>query len=170
MTKAASEEDHKRVAELAGALTALKANTAELLQRKKQLQQLNRWFDIALNNMARGLSMFDADQRLIVCNKLYREFYDLPQRLTRPGTPLAKIVRYHAKQETGRDSPEEIERQCEWIHQHVAKLAQGRPSRIRSSSRADASRRSPINRSQAAAGRYSGRHHRATQGRTENHG
>ena len=124
-TKTASEEDGKRVAELAGALTALKANTAELLERKKQLQQLNRWFDVALNNMARGLSMFDANQRLIVCNKLYREFYDLPQRLTRPGTPLAKIVRYHAKQETGRDSPEEIERQCEWIHQHVAKLAQG---------------------------------------------
>ena len=124
-TKTASEEDGKRVAELAGALTALRANTAELLQRKKQLQQLNRWFDIALNNMARGLSMFDANQRLIVCNKLYREFYDLPQRLTRPGTPLAKIVRYHAKLETGRDNPEEIERQCEWIHRHVAKLAQG---------------------------------------------
>ena len=58
------------------------------MQRKKQLQQLNRWFDVALNNMGRGLSMFDAEQRLIVCNKQYREIYDLPARLTRPGTPL----------------------------------------------------------------------------------
>ncbi len=57
---------------MAQALTSLKENTAELLQRKKQLQQLNRWFDVALNNMGRGLSMFDAQQRLIVCNKLYR--------------------------------------------------------------------------------------------------
>ena len=40
-----------------------------LLEQKKQLEQLNGWFDIALNNMVRGLSMFDADQRLIVCNK-----------------------------------------------------------------------------------------------------
>ena len=51
--------DQHRIAELARALTALKANTAELLQRKKQLQQLNRWFEVALNNMGRGLSMFD---------------------------------------------------------------------------------------------------------------
>ena len=60
---------HHRVVELAHALTALKANTAELLQRKRQLQQLNRWFDIALNNMGRGLSMFDGEQRLIVATR-----------------------------------------------------------------------------------------------------
>ena len=42
--------------------------------------------------MARGLSMFDAEPRLIFCNKLYREIYDLPEELTRPGTPLADIV------------------------------------------------------------------------------
>ncbi len=113
------------MAELAGALTALKKNTTELLQRKRQLQQLNRWFDVALNNMGRGLSMFDGKQRLIVCNKLYRQIYDLPQQLTRPGTPLAKIVRYHVKQETGREDPEEIRCQCDWIERHVAKLMQG---------------------------------------------
>ncbi len=113
-------------AELAGALTALNKNTAELLQRKRQLQQLNRWFDVALNNMARGLSMFDAKQRLIVCNKLYREIYGLPQHLARPGTPLAKILRYHVKQETGREDADEIRRQCEWIEAHVAKLTRGK--------------------------------------------
>ena len=73
------------VIELAQAITALKANTAELLQRKKELQQLNRWFDVALNNMGRGLSMFDAEQRLIVCNKQYREIYDLPAPLDAAG-------------------------------------------------------------------------------------
>jgi hypothetical protein len=35
-------------------------------------KQLSRWFEIALNNMGRGLSIFDAEQRLIVCNKRYR--------------------------------------------------------------------------------------------------
>ena len=113
------------VIELAQAITALKANTAELLQRKKELQQLNRWFDVALNNMGRGLSMFDSEQRLIVCNKQYREIYDLPARLTRPGTPLANIVRWHVKQAIGRDDPQEIERQCAWIKAHIAKLACG---------------------------------------------
>src|SRR5438552_2317273 len=52
---------------------------------KEQLARVNQWFEVALNNMARGLSMFDAEQRLIVCNRLYREIYDLPEELTRPG-------------------------------------------------------------------------------------
>jgi len=111
--------------ELAHALTSLKENTSELLQRKKQLQQLNRWFDIALNNMGRGLSMFDDQQRLIVCNKLYRSIYNLPPRLTRPGTCLASIVRFHVKRDNGQDDPQEIERQCAWIRAHIAKLARG---------------------------------------------
>jgi len=95
LSQTQTTEDGRTVAELASALTALRAHTTEILQRKKQLNQLNRWFNIALNNMARGLSMFGADQRSIVCNRLYREIYGLPERLTRPGTPLANILRYH---------------------------------------------------------------------------
>jgi len=64
---------------------------------KREFAQLNRWFEIALNNMGRGLSMFDADQRLIVCNKRYRDIFSLPESLTQPGTPFAEIVRYHVK-------------------------------------------------------------------------
>jgi diguanylate cyclase (GGDEF)-like protein len=97
-----------------------------LLAQKKQLEQLNAWFDIALNNMVRGLSMFDADQRLIVCNNSYRQMYALPETLARPGTPLAEIVRYHVMQETGRDGEAEVAKQAEWIAQHVEKLREGR--------------------------------------------
>lgn len=97
-----------------------------LLQQKKQLEQLNGWFDIALNNMVRGLSMFDADQRLIVCNKSYRQMYGLPEELTRPGTPLVDIVRYHVKRETGRDGAEEATKLDKWLAEHLAKLAGGR--------------------------------------------
>jgi len=93
---------------------------------KEQLARVNQWFEVALNNMARGLSMFDAEQRLIVCNKLYREIYDLPEELTRPGTPLTEIVRYHVKRETGRDSPEDHKLQRKWIAEHVAELARGK--------------------------------------------
>ncbi len=112
--------------DLAEALAALRIHTAEILARKRELTQLNRWFDVALNNMGRGLSMFDAEQRLIVCNKLYRELYDLPARLARPGTPLADIVRYHVMQETGSADAEAVRQQCRWIEQHLAKLAKGR--------------------------------------------
>ncbi len=97
-----------------------------LLEQKRKLEQLNGWFDIALNNMVRGLSMFDADQRLIVCNKSYREMYALPEELTRPGTPLADIVRYHVKHETGRDGDAEVAGQQRWIAEHISKLASGK--------------------------------------------
>lgn len=97
-----------------------------LIEQKKQLEQLNTWFGIALNNMVRGLSMFDDEQRLIVCNNSYRQMYGLPAELTRPGTPLADIVRYHVKQETGRDGAEELAHQAKWLEEHVAKLASGR--------------------------------------------
>jgi len=93
---------------------------------KKEFNKLNRWFEIALNNMGRGLSMFDENQRLIVCNKRYREIFSLPDALTKPGTPFADIVRYHVKKETGRDGPEEIDSQLRWIAGHVAEMAQGR--------------------------------------------
>ena len=48
-------------------------DTCLLLEQKRSLEQLNTWFEVALNNMVRGLSMFDAEQRLIVCNKSYRQ-------------------------------------------------------------------------------------------------
>jgi diguanylate cyclase (GGDEF)-like protein len=92
---------------------------------KGQLAQLGGWFEIALNNMARGLSMFDAEQRLLVCNRLYREIFDLPKRLTRPGTPLAEIIRYHVRKETGSDTAKDRENQRKWIEYHVAALARG---------------------------------------------
>ncbi len=104
----------------------LTLNTEDILEHKQQLDQLNGWFEVALDNMARGLSMFDAAQRLIVCNKLYKEIYQLPSELTRPGTPLADIVHYHVVNETGRDCPDDLEKQRQWIDHHVAELARGK--------------------------------------------
>ena len=93
---------------------------------KKQIEQLNSWFEIALNNMARGLSMFDGEQRLVVCNNLYREIFDLPEALTQPGTPFAEIIAYHVWKETGQDSKESRRQQKKWITDHVAALALGK--------------------------------------------
>ena len=111
---------------LAQALTALRPDDERILEQTKLLAELNRCLDVALNNMGRGLSMFDAEARLIVCNKLYRAIYDLPEALTRPGTPLAAIVRHHVKNETGRDDTQELESQQKWIETHVAELALGK--------------------------------------------
>lgn len=108
--------------------TAPELETAleQLSKREKELAQLNGWFEVALNNMARGLSMFDSEQRLIVCNKAYQEIYELPDALTKRGTSLAELARYHAKRETGRDGPDEIAKQRAWIDHHAEEIARGK--------------------------------------------
>jgi len=48
-----------------------------LLQREEDLRTQNAILDAALSNMLQGLAMFDAEQRLIVCNRRYAEMYAL---------------------------------------------------------------------------------------------
>lgn len=122
-SRAGSTEQSHTATDLARALTA---NTADLLEYKREIEQINGWFEIALNNMARGLSMFDAEARLIVCNDVYRQIYELPEELTRRGTPLLDIISYHVKKETGRNGEKDRESQRQWIETHVAELARGK--------------------------------------------
>jgi signal transduction histidine kinase len=124
--KKAAGEAHEISADLARTLEALQANDLQIIEQGRQLQRLNSRFEIALNNMARGLSMFDTNQCLIVCNKMYREIYQLPLELTQPGTTLAEIVRYHVWRETGVDDDKAIQKERIWIEHHIAQLRRGR--------------------------------------------
>src|SRR5439155_18409200 len=71
---------------LARSVAVFKAKSIELLQKKGELERLNLQLDAAINNMPLGLSMFDAQDRLLVCNQRYAEMYELPNELTLPGT------------------------------------------------------------------------------------
>jgi diguanylate cyclase (GGDEF)-like protein/PAS domain S-box-containing protein len=66
--------------------------TAALREREAELRAQNLRFDAALKNMAHGLSMFDKNQRLIVCNDRYHEMYGLTPDQTKPGTALRAIL------------------------------------------------------------------------------
>jgi diguanylate cyclase (GGDEF)-like protein len=70
----------------------LQMHNEMLRQSEEALQLQNQRFAAALNNMAHGMSMFDSEQRLVVCNDLYLEMYGLPEELGRPGTPLKAIL------------------------------------------------------------------------------
>jgi diguanylate cyclase (GGDEF)-like protein len=60
--------------------------------REKTLAAQNMRFDAAISNMPHGLSMYDAEWRLLICNERYRQIYDMPPELTRTGTPFKKIL------------------------------------------------------------------------------
>ena len=79
------------VGSLARSVAVFKARSIELLQKKGELERANLQLDAAVNNMPLGLSMFDAQDRLLVCNKRYADMYGLPGSLMRPGTARCAI-------------------------------------------------------------------------------
>src|SRR5690606_21047371 len=62
--------------------------------REKTLASQNMRFDAALSHMTHGLSMYDADHRLVICNQRYREMYGMPDEMVRPGARLGDILAY----------------------------------------------------------------------------
>ncbi len=63
-----------------------------------QLTTQNVRFNAALNNMAQGLCMFDANRKLVICNERYAAMYALPPELVRPGTAHEDIIRNRVAQ------------------------------------------------------------------------
>jgi diguanylate cyclase (GGDEF)-like protein len=57
--------------------------------------------DTAINNMSQGLVMFDAAERLVVCNDLYIEMYGLSREIVKPGCSFRELLRYSAEDRSG---------------------------------------------------------------------
>jgi diguanylate cyclase (GGDEF)-like protein len=67
--------------------------SSEIVQRRKfDLERQNLRFDAAVNNISQGLSMHDAQGRLVITNQPYQRIYNLPPHLLRPGTALDAIL------------------------------------------------------------------------------
>lgn len=47
---------------------------------------------VALNNMTQGVVMFDANERLVVCNERYIEMYGLSPDVVKPGASLVDVI------------------------------------------------------------------------------
>jgi diguanylate cyclase (GGDEF)-like protein len=89
-----SRDDRDEVGDMARAVQVFKDNAGELEERKVQLELAYRHLDIALNNMTHGLCMFDAQQRLVICNGRYAAMYNLPSELTNPGATLHDVAKF----------------------------------------------------------------------------
>lgn len=114
------------IGEMARALEIFKRNAATLLSNTHEIEKLNTWFHIALNNMARGLSMFDAQGKLLVCNDRYLELYCLPQKLGVPGTSFEAIAEHWCSKfgATNHVTPQQLE---SWMIKLHAQIATGAP-------------------------------------------
>jgi diguanylate cyclase (GGDEF)-like protein/PAS domain S-box-containing protein len=54
----------------------------------------NLLLDTALNNMSHGLCMFDAQARLVICNRRYLEMYKMSPDTVKPGCRLRDLLEY----------------------------------------------------------------------------
>jgi diguanylate cyclase (GGDEF)-like protein len=89
------------IAELAAARQQLiDSSEAEI---RKQYERL----DAAVSNMSHGLCMYDAEQKLIICNQRYAELYQIAPELTVPGTPLRTILE-HRVRDAGKERTEDV--------------------------------------------------------------
>ena len=61
-----------------------------------QLKQLLALHEAALASMSHGLSMVDAQQRLVLFNKRFIEMYDLAPEVVRSGMPWAELIAHSA--------------------------------------------------------------------------
>lgn len=68
--------------------------TRTLAAKSLKLSETNARFDAAVTNMSNGLTMFDADGRLMVWNKKYLELYGMSPDDVRAGTSLQSIVEH----------------------------------------------------------------------------
>ena len=72
-----------------------------------RIQVLNRRMRVALNNMSQALCMFDRNEKLVVCNRRYMEFYKLPADVAKAGRTLASLLEYRIANGTFSLEPEE---------------------------------------------------------------
>ncbi|MEH2481718.1 diguanylate cyclase (GGDEF)-like protein [Nitrobacteraceae bacterium AZCC 2146] len=71
-----------------------------LAAKTRVLERTNMQFDAALSNMSQGLSLFDAEQRVILSNARYAEIYRLSAEQVKPGTTLRQLIEYRRAQRT----------------------------------------------------------------------
>jgi signal transduction histidine kinase/ActR/RegA family two-component response regulator len=96
---------------LIGALSGSGLDVAEsmaLLDAASQESRFNReLLSTTLDNVSHGISVVDADMRLVAWNRCYLELFDYPDDLVHTGVPIANLIRWNA--ERGECGPGEVD-------------------------------------------------------------
>src|SRR5262249_28758553 len=77
-----------------GSVVSTHEDITEREHLNARLAEQHMQLDAALENMLHGVAMFDAEQRLIVCNRRYAEMYALTPEQVKPGTTVREILQH----------------------------------------------------------------------------
>jgi diguanylate cyclase (GGDEF)-like protein/PAS domain S-box-containing protein len=82
---------------IAGVLIAIVRKLLEQHRMSRERLTLEKQrLDRAVNNMTQGLLLFDASQRLVVCNQRYIEMYGLSAEIVKPGYSFREIIAHRS--------------------------------------------------------------------------
>ncbi|MGX8008720.1 putative bifunctional diguanylate cyclase/phosphodiesterase [Mesorhizobium sp. ORM8.1] len=73
-----------------------------------ELRAQNERFSAAVENMSHGLCMFDANERMIICNRNYIDTFCLDAKVVKPGIAFFDILRHSADIGIASQSAEEL--------------------------------------------------------------
>ncbi len=76
----------------------------------RRIQERDQQLITAVNNMSHGVVMFDANERLVVCNDRYVEMYGLSRDVAKPGAMLRDLVLHRQATGTLDRDPDEYRR------------------------------------------------------------
>ncbi len=115
---------------LLNALTDMKQRIQASMAARRQAEQVARESEqrllTAIDALDEGFVLFDADDRLVICNERYRQFYPRSSQLMVPGAHFADIIRTSAM--SGQQL-EAIGREEAWIEERLAEHLAARGTR-----------------------------------------
>jgi PAS domain S-box-containing protein len=76
-----------------GGRVSVYSDITEFKRRETDLEAARARFEDAIEAMSSGFALFDAEDRIVVCNTKYRDYFPELADMVAPGTPFADIIR-----------------------------------------------------------------------------
>jgi signal transduction histidine kinase len=107
------------IAGMAEALAIFRATAIEVKEANlREIQEARRRLTDAIESISEGFSLYDNEDRLVLCNSRYRDLlYPGMADVLTPGTPFSTIIRRAAERGLIRDAQDHMEA---WIAQRLA--------------------------------------------------
>ncbi|TIV72138.1 MAG: diguanylate phosphodiesterase, partial [Mesorhizobium sp.] len=83
---------HVKAGSAAGKRKAIRIGPARRIA--EELRAQNERFSAAVENMSHGLCMFDAEERMIICNRNYIDLFRLDAKVMKPGIRFFDILQH----------------------------------------------------------------------------
>lgn len=65
--------------------------------RTAELRDKNRMLDVVLGTISHGITLFDTDLKLVMCNQRFIELLEYPAEFSAAGTPFERFVRWNVE-------------------------------------------------------------------------